>query len=148
MLTLTAAMAPTAPCEVCSKPGRNGKASKGKYCDEHIQEGIAAGSITPDRIVELELQLEGGRRSRTEALENRTGELVQVRHDLAVGFDAVDALEAERLLFVLGPFVDCFEGRTDDGPRERELAVRWQQLELELRAAAAHSRVDWSARRL
>ena len=44
------AMAPTATatCSVegCGREGRNGKAAKGKYCDRHIPEGIAAGSIT------------------------------------------------------------------------------------------------------
>ena len=38
----------TALCSVegCGRSGRNGKAHIGKYCDRHIQEGIAAGSIT------------------------------------------------------------------------------------------------------
>jgi len=33
-----------ATCSVagCGRPGRNGKASKGKYCDTHIPEGIIA----------------------------------------------------------------------------------------------------------
>ena len=41
-------MVATGPCSVagCGRPGRNGKASKGKYCDTHIPEGILAGSVT------------------------------------------------------------------------------------------------------
>ena len=51
LLVAVAKMVATAPCSVtgCNKNGRNGKASKGKYCDEHIPEGIAAGSITSKR---------------------------------------------------------------------------------------------------
>ena len=39
---------PPVTCSVagCGRPGRNGKASKGKYCDTHIPEGILAGSVT------------------------------------------------------------------------------------------------------
>ena len=38
-------MVATGPCSVagCGRAGRNGKASKGKYCDTHIPEGILAG---------------------------------------------------------------------------------------------------------
>ena len=42
-------MPSTAPCVICGEEGRNGKARKGKYCDEHIPEGIAAGSINSKR---------------------------------------------------------------------------------------------------
>ena len=51
LLVAGAKMVATAPCSVtgCNKNGRNGKAAKGKYCDEHIPEGIAAGSITSKR---------------------------------------------------------------------------------------------------
>ena len=42
------AMVATALCSVegCDRPGRNGKAHLGKYCDRHIPEGILAGSVT------------------------------------------------------------------------------------------------------
>ena len=41
-------MVATGPCSVdgCDRPGRNGKARLGKYCDVHIPEGILAGSVT------------------------------------------------------------------------------------------------------
>jgi hypothetical protein len=42
-------MPSTAPCVICGKEGRNGKARKGKYCDDHIPEGILAGSINSKR---------------------------------------------------------------------------------------------------
>ena len=38
-------MPSTAPCVICGKEERNGKARKGKYCDDQIPEGILAGSI-------------------------------------------------------------------------------------------------------
>merc|ERR1719183_3098340 len=41
-------MVATGPCSIegCDRPGRNGKARLGKYCDLHIPEGILAGSVT------------------------------------------------------------------------------------------------------
>jgi len=39
-------MVATCSVDGCDRPGRNGKARLGKYCDVHIPEGILAGSVT------------------------------------------------------------------------------------------------------